>query len=377
MSVLDDLRLIDIATISTEGRLRPVDPVVAEGIAASAAQVGLLTPIDVCQLPGQKGFQLVFGGHRVAAVKLLGWETIPAFVRSNNALERLGREIAENLFKADLSPLDRATFVTKLIEVEKARQGIASDKDGNALNGDKRSLKLQARNDLCIVHKSLGLQDAVAAKLGLTQSTVSRTLALNGIAPSLIERLRKLPIADNAGALRKLAAMPWAKQMMSVDHMEAGKNLANALAIIDSRAPVSAEAKRLSTFLDTFGRMGRKEKMDALQALAKLVPPSVSIAFQEPAVPVRKSISTDYVVCLEDGMKLKSLRRHLRTKYNMSPDEYRAKWNLPPDYPMVAPNHARERDRLARELGLSGSAFDREIRKDAIAEFHAVLEAAE
>ena len=73
---------------------------------------------------------------------------------------------------------------------------------------------------------------------------------------------------------------------------------------------------------------------------------------QEPAVPVRKSITPDYLICLEDGRKFKSLKRHLRTKYDMSPEEYRAKWGLPKDYPMVAPNYARARSELAKQLGL-------------------------
>ena len=71
-----------------------------------------------------------------------------------------------------------------------------------------------------------------------------------------------------------------------------------------------------------------------------------------PAVPVKKSITPDYLVCLEDGKKFKSLKRHLRTHYDMSPDEYRAKWNLPSDYPMVAPSYAEARSNLAKQMGL-------------------------
>jgi predicted transcriptional regulator len=73
---------------------------------------------------------------------------------------------------------------------------------------------------------------------------------------------------------------------------------------------------------------------------------------KEPAVPIKKSITPDYLVCLEDGRKFKSLKRHLRTKYNMSPEEYRAKWGLAKDYPMVAPNYAKARSDLAKQMGL-------------------------
>lgn len=71
-----------------------------------------------------------------------------------------------------------------------------------------------------------------------------------------------------------------------------------------------------------------------------------------PAVPVKKSITPDAIVCLEDGRKFKSLKRHLRTKYNLSPEEYRAKWGLPKDYPMVAPSYAAARSQLAKSMGL-------------------------
>jgi predicted transcriptional regulator len=72
----------------------------------------------------------------------------------------------------------------------------------------------------------------------------------------------------------------------------------------------------------------------------------------KPAVPPKKSITADFLICLEDGLKFKSLKRHLRTRYNMSPDEYREKWSLPSDYPMVAPAYAKTRSALARKMGL-------------------------
>ncbi|MBT4768996.1 MAG: transcriptional regulator [Rhodospirillaceae bacterium] len=72
----------------------------------------------------------------------------------------------------------------------------------------------------------------------------------------------------------------------------------------------------------------------------------------KPAVPIRKSITPAYLVCLEDGKRLKMLKRHLRTAYNLTPDEYRAKWGLPIDYPMVAPNYAKQRSEFAKKIGL-------------------------
>jgi predicted transcriptional regulator len=72
----------------------------------------------------------------------------------------------------------------------------------------------------------------------------------------------------------------------------------------------------------------------------------------EPAVPVRRSVSADYIVCLEDGKKLKMLKRHLKTSYNLTPEQYRERWGLSADYPMVAPNYAKQRSRLAKQIGL-------------------------
>jgi len=80
--------------------------------------------------------------------------------------------------------------------------------------------------------------------------------------------------------------------------------------------------------------------------------PGSGAAPPKPAVPVKRSVTPEYIVCLEDGLKFKSLKRHLRTRYNLTPDQYREKYGLPPDYPMVAPNYAAARSRLAKDMGL-------------------------
>lgn len=89
------------------------------------------------------------------------------------------------------------------------------------------------------------------------------------------------------------------------------------------------------------------------EALAGLAtPPEPEPEPQQPAVSVRSSVKPDYIVCLEDGKKLTMMRRYLMTKFGMTPDDYRAKWNLPKDYPMVAPNYSERRRVLAKEIGL-------------------------
>ena len=85
----------------------------------------------------------------------------------------------------------------------------------------------------------------------------------------------------------------------------------------------------------------------------------------EPAVSVRSSIKPDYIVCLEDGKKLKMLKRHLMTHYNLTPEQYRARWNLPADYPMVAPNYAEKRRDLAKKIGLGRKPGQKRGRKKA------------
>jgi predicted transcriptional regulator len=77
---------------------------------------------------------------------------------------------------------------------------------------------------------------------------------------------------------------------------------------------------------------------------------------QKPAIPVKKSITPEYIICLEDGKKLKMLKRYLRSRYSLTPEEYRAKWGLPADYPMVAPNYAAQRSEFAKKIGLGRTA---------------------
>lgn len=90
------------------------------------------------------------------------------------------------------------------------------------------------------------------------------------------------------------------------------------------------------------------------QALSSLggAAPTPTSEPQKPAVPINRSVSNDYIVCLEDGAKLKMLKRYLRSRYNLSPEEYRRKWGLPADYPMVAPAYAARRSEFARQIGL-------------------------
>jgi predicted transcriptional regulator len=93
------------------------------------------------------------------------------------------------------------------------------------------------------------------------------------------------------------------------------------------------------------------------QSLSNIGAGTIPVAERpQPAVSVKKSITPDYIICLEDGKKLKMLKRHLKTAYDMTPEDYRERWGLPADYPMVAPNYAKQRSRLAKEIGLGTRA---------------------
>lgn len=109
--------------------------------------------------------------------------------------------------------------------------------------------------------------------------------------------------------------------------------------VSNNSVPVSELTGLIASVYQALSKAGRKEVEPEPQPLA-------------PAVSIKKSVTPDYIVCLEDGKKFKSLKRHLRTHYNLSPDEYRSKWNLPADYPMVAPNYAAARSELAKSMGL-------------------------
>jgi len=114
---------------------------------------------------------------------------------------------------------------------------------------------------------------------------------------------------------------------------------------------------------DIPGLIGNVHQALATAAMKGAVPAREE---QRPAIAVKKSITDDHIICLEDGKKFKSLKRHLSTRYNMSPDEYRTKWGLPHDYPMVAPNYAAARSMLAKKIGLgrpTGKANGRAARK--------------
>lgn len=125
----------------------------------------------------------------------------------------------------------------------------------------------------------------------------------------------------------------------SANHVELAAEIVSAY-VSNNSVPASELANLLGEIHSAIVRIGTGAPAPAPVEAAK------------PAVPPKKSITNDYIVCLEDGRKFKSLKRHLRTQYNMSPEQYREKWALPADYPMVAPAYAKARSALAKQMGL-------------------------
>lgn len=134
------------------------------------------------------------------------------------------------------------------------------------------------------------------------------------------------------------------KKTDSTDHISAIHLASDIVAAYVGNNTVKAE--ELPTLLQ-----------DVYTAVSGLAEEGASfVANREPAVPIAKSVTPDFVICLEDGKKLKMLKRYLRTHYDLSPEEYRRKWNLPADYPMVAPNYAKRRSQFAKDIGLGTAA---------------------
>ena len=125
--------------------------------------------------------------------------------------------------------------------------------------------------------------------------------------------------------------------------------LANTTDLLELTAQiVSAHASNNSVAPDALPGLIQ----DVYRTLAGMGKEAVAPDKPQPAVPVKKSVFPDHIICLEDGKKLKMLKRHLKTSYDLTPEQYREKWQLPPDYPMVAPNYARHRSSLAKKIGL-------------------------
>lgn len=393
---VDEVVLVRVDQIDPGERLREIDPVWAEALGAIILRDGQRDPIDICRLPGRSHWTLAgAGGHRLDGARRAGLEYIKAIVGTAALADRQMREVADNLQRRDLDPIDRAAFVARLVELHKRRAGIDPAKDGRAASIAarwQRAVKDEAADTNATIARVYGWADDVAEQVGMSRRTIENDLLLyRRLAPSQIARLREArhPVATNASQLRALAKLDHDDQRKVVDLLlwegaslggARPKSVADAIAKMrGSNRAIDPEAKRLSTFLGTFARMGLAEKKGALLQLAGQLPAGFKLvelgsdateaaaveavaspaepAAPTPAVPLHKSVKAEYLVCLECGEKLSHLGPHLR-KHGLTPPDYRTKWRLPLDYPMMSPNAEDARRQVAKRLGLRSGKGD-------------------
>lgn len=268
----EQVRSIKIADIKVADRLRPVDTDWAAALAGSIAREGLLSPIDVCA--EGKGYRLVAGAHRVAAMTLLGRDEIEAFVRSHDALGRRAREIAENIMRRELDPLDRAAFVAELYEVELQRAGVSLGEHRSKVGGlaNAARVKIEAGEAADKLSGALNLQEQVAEKIGFTDRTLRRDLALHrGLKPAAVAQLRGTKTASAASQLLALAKLGEKEQLAAVQAIVGGaSNAAFAIRAASGGRELPKGEKKTGAIVSAFGLLDVKWKAEALRRLAKL-----------------------------------------------------------------------------------------------------------
>ncbi len=289
---LDGFILVRTDEVDFDDRLRPIDPAWAQAVGDMMARDGQDTPIKVCRLPGRNRWTGVVGAHRHAGAVHASIEYLKAEVTSANRDDRRLIEIRENLFRSDLSPLDRAAFVAEAVAIHKRRAGIDPSADGRAVSAAVRwqkAVKDEAADATATIAVVYGFNDQVADELGLSKRTIEGDLMLyRRLPPSLIERLRSAnhPVVKNASQLRAISKLDPKVQADVLNALvgdggwEPAGTVAEALKRTQpGKAGVSKspDQRRLNTFVDTFSRMSAAEKKGALAVLRGLLPPGFSI----------------------------------------------------------------------------------------------------
>lgn len=307
--VLDSFVLIRTDEIDVpDDRLRAIDPVWGGAVGKMMKRDGQDTPIKVCRLPGRSRWTLVAGAHRHYGATVEDIEFLKAEMVTSERDERRLHEVRENLFRADLTPIDRAAFIAEAVAIYKRRAGIDPAADGRAVSAAARwqkAVKDEAADASVTMTVAYGFTDQVAAELGFSASTVERDLMLyRRLAPSIVERLREAqhPALKNATQLRALAKLEPGVQgdvlqaLVGDGGWEPCASVSEALkrtqptSVAPTRAP---ETKRLSTVIDTISRMSERERLALFQSsmLRDLLPAGLSIvdgkSSAEPAFPAQ------------------------------------------------------------------------------------------
>lgn len=273
-AIVGEILEIDVAEISVGERLRPVDLDWAQALAGIIRAEGQRTPIEVCRLPGRRGFTLVSGAHRLEAIKSLCWLHVRAIVVDADKADRRAREVSENLWRKGLDPVDRAAFVAELYELLRAKSGVAAATEGRVVSANARwekAAKADATDASVTMTLAYGWADGVAEKVGISRETVYRDLALfRRLQPSVAAILRGHPIFNNSGQMRALAKLEGLQQRVVAEMIAAGtaRSVADALAVSGQKTTYSPEQKRFNSIIGTLARMGAGERQVMLDEIA-------------------------------------------------------------------------------------------------------------
>lgn len=265
---------VPVDEIDGNGGLRPLDDAWVEGLSALMAHDGQERPIEIYRTGGEPAFAMVAGRHRLAAARRLGWVAIDADILDAKALDRRAREVSENLFRRELSPLDRAAFVAEQVAIERARAGVATDATPQSVAANARwadRIGAEADDASAIVARAYGFTDDVAEKVGLSRRAIYRDLELHrGIKPEVAAAIRGLPVADNASQLAALARLAEGEQRAVAELLIEGtaKGVTDALATMRQRPVKSPEQKAVSAIRGNWGRLSARQ----LKALIRDLP---------------------------------------------------------------------------------------------------------
>lgn len=257
-------------------RLRPVDDIWADALGRMISSDGQKTPVEVCRLAGSKVWRLVTGGHRLRGAQLHGLPDLLAVEVDNDRIERKLREIGENMWRRDLDPLDRATFVGEMHDLLRAKAGITSDQSAQSIAGQARwqkAVAAEADDASAIIADAYGFDAQIGERLGLSARSIRNDLTLRrrlGQADMDILRQSDHPVLRNGAQLRALASLDADERAAAIQLIVTGeaKAVAEAVATIRSRPKPNPRDKRINAFLRSFSAMPPDDKRAALTRLA-------------------------------------------------------------------------------------------------------------
>ncbi len=272
LAIRRNVYAVPLSEIDWTPGLRPIDPVWVEGLRALIRTSGQREAIKVSRQPSGR-FTIVKGRHRFRAVEAEGLPEIDAEIFEGSDLDRREEEVAENLHRGGLAPLDRAAFVAEAIEIAKARAGIDPAESAQKLAAEARWSKrvgIEADDASRIVRLAFGMADDVAEKIGLSRASIYRDLELHrGLQADLVEAVRGLPIGGNAAQLRALAKLDAKSQAEAVALLQEGqaKSVSDAVGILKQKPLPDPAKKAWSAVVGNWARLSAADQKAVLRVL--------------------------------------------------------------------------------------------------------------